>query len=97
VLDELVARGDRPTFAGVAKSAGVSRSWLYESQFADEIRSVRGSTPARTVRSDRASEASLRARLDDAQDEIRRLRASNAELSRQLELALGRSRAESAG
>ncbi len=80
------------SFAQVARAARVSRSWLYQSCFAAEIRELR-SDPGLPVRvSESASDASLKARLDDALDDNRRLRSEVADLRRQLEVALGERR-----
>jgi hypothetical protein len=81
------------SFAQVAREARVSRSWLYESTFASEIRELR-SDPGLPVRgTESASDASLRARLEDALDDNRRLRSEVADLRHQLEVALGERRA----
>ena len=94
-LRELDRAGDPVTFAGVAQAAGVSRSWLYtQPDISDQIRRLRqktnsaggaGAIPA----GQRATDASLRARLTAALDRSRQLADENARLRRQLARALG--------
>jgi hypothetical protein len=94
-LRELDRAGTPVTFAGIAKAAGISRSWLYtQPDISAQIRRLRGNTdgagaagaiPARQ----RATEASLRARLAAALDRNRHLADENARLRRQLAHALG--------
>jgi hypothetical protein len=92
VLATARRQGAGVSFARVAREARVSRSWLYQSSFAPEIRELRSDPdlPARARES--ASDASLRARLEDALDDNRRLRSEVADLRRQLEVALGERR-----
>jgi hypothetical protein len=93
-LRELDRAGALISFAAVAHAAGVSRSWLYaEDDLRQEIirlREVtrRASTPA-VPASQRASDASLRRRLEAAEQRIRQLREDNDKLRRQLAHALG--------
>ena len=94
-LRELDRAGGPVTFAGVAKAAGVSRSWLYtQPDISGQIRRLRkttdgageaGAVPA----GQRATDASLRARLTAALDRNRQLADENARLRRQLARALG--------
>ena len=94
-LRELDRAGNPVTFASVAHAAGISRSWLYtQPDISSQIRRLRhergaarsvGGTPA----SQRATEASLRARLATALDRNRQLAEDNARLRRQLARALG--------
>jgi hypothetical protein len=94
-LRELDRAGIPITFAGVASAAGISRSWLYtQPDISAQIRRLRlttdgagsaGAIPA----SQRASDASLRARLGAALDRNRQLADENARLRRQLARALG--------
>jgi hypothetical protein len=101
-LRRLVATGDPVTFETVARKAGVSRSWLYgQPDLRLEIGRLRAqqhgqgwlssttSVPARQ----RASDASLRRRLEAVNAEIRRLRQENQELREQLAWAHGEVRA----
>jgi hypothetical protein len=91
-LRELDRAGTPVTFAGVAQAAGISRSWLYtQPDISSHIRQLRkktdggGSIPA----GQRATEASLRARLAAALDRNKQLADENARLRRQLARALG--------
>ena len=94
-LRELDRAGTPVTFAAVAQSAGVSRSWLYtQPDISGQIRRLRksndgtgsaGAIPA----GQRATETSLRARLTAALDRNRQLADENARLRRQLARALG--------
>src|SRR2546430_4595998 len=83
-LRELDRAGTPVTFAAVATAAGISRSWLYtQPDISDQIRRLRGKTdgagsagtsPARQ----RATAASLRARLTAALDLNKQLADHNA-------------------
>src|SRR5271169_4390424 len=94
-LRELHRAGTLVTFAGVAQAAGVSRSWLYtQPDISGQIRRLRekadgagsaGAIPA----GQRATDASLRARLTAALDRNKQLADDNARLRRQLARALG--------
>jgi hypothetical protein len=94
-LRELDRAGAPVTFAGVAKAAGVSRSWLYtQPDISGQIRRLRQSTDgtgsAGAVPSgQRATDASLRARLAAALDRNKQLADENARLRRQLARTLG--------
>jgi 2'-5' RNA ligase len=98
-LRELDRAGVPVTFAGVAKAAGVSRSWLYtQPDISSQIRRLRqqtadaagsaGGIPA----AQRSTDASLRARLAAALDRNKQLAEENARLRRQLAHALGSQR-----
>jgi len=94
-LHELDRAGVPVTFAGVSRAAGVSRSWLYtQPGISSQIRRLRqqadgvgsaGAVPA----AQRATDASLRARLTAALDRSKQLADENARLRRQLARALG--------
>ena len=91
-LRELDRAGTPVTFAGVAQAAGISRSWLYtQPDISDQIRRLRektdgaGAIPA----GQRATDASLRARLTAALGRNKQLADENARLRRQLARALG--------
>jgi Family of unknown function (DUF6262) len=102
-LRRLAATGDPVTFDAVARTAGVSRSWLYaQPDLRLEVGRLRAqqrerqglapdSPPVPTRQ--RASDASLRRRLEAANAEVRRLRQENRELREQLAWALGERRA----
>jgi negative regulator of sigma E activity len=91
-LRELDRAGTPVTFAAVAQAAGISRSWLYtQPDISSQIRRQRqqadgaGAIPA----AQRATDASLRARLAAALDRNKQLADDNARLRRQLARALG--------
>jgi len=91
-LRELDRAGAPVTFAGVAQAAGVSRSWLYtQPDISGQIRRLRGKTSGAGAipAGQRATDASLRARLAAALDRNRQLADDNARLRRQLARALG--------
>ena len=92
-----IARLDRAaqpvTVAGVAALAGVDRSYIYnQPDLLEEIRRRRTTEPVRLARrpaADRATVASLKARLAGAHDEIARLKAENRAIRERLAIALG--------
>jgi len=90
---ELDRRGAEVNFAAVAAIANVSRQFLYtHSELRAEIESLRGdrhATLARLPAAERATDASIRARLRAALDENRRLREENTRLREELALAHG--------
>jgi hypothetical protein len=94
-LRELHRSGAPVTFAGVAQAAGISRSWLYtQPDISSQIRRLRQETKAAgsaggIPSAQRATDASLRARLTAALDRNRQLADENARLRRQLARALG--------
>jgi len=94
-LRELDRAGTPVTFAGVARAAGISRSWLYtQPDVGSQIRRLRQETNAAGSDCDipaaqRATDASLRARLTAALDRNKQLANENARLRRQLARALG--------
>ncbi len=95
-IRDLGRAGTPITFTAIADAAGVSRSWLYtETELRDAITrfrhtatSIRPPIPA----AQRATNDSLRARLDAARDEIRHLRTDNANMRAQLARTLGERR-----
>ena len=92
-IQQLDRQGQPITFAAVAATANVSRTWLYRQDDLRQlpIRRLRAdnSGRARTPATHRASNASLRQRLEAARDEIAHLREANAELRQRLEHHLG--------
>ncbi|MEU5547895.1 DUF6262 family protein [Streptomyces sioyaensis] len=77
------------TVAGIARTAGISRSWLYtQTDLVDAIKTLKhgAASPARTGQQP-ASIASLQRRLEAALLRAKELRATNAELTRRLETA----------
>jgi len=95
-LRELDREGVGVTFASVAKRAWVSRAFLYQhAELRSQIEALRAAdaaAPARVPVRQRASDASLRARLRAALDEGQRQRAEVARLREELALAHGRVR-----
>lgn len=94
-LQEAAAAGGPSTFDAVARAAGVSRSWLYgQPDLREQITrlralSARAPSPAPFPARQRASDASLRQRLEATTVEMRRLRQENQHLREQLARALG--------
>jgi hypothetical protein len=94
-LRELDRAGAPVTFAGVAQAAGVSRSWLYtQPDISSQIRRLRKKTDSAdgagvVPAAQRATDASLRARLTAALDRNKELAEDNARLRRHLARALG--------
>ena len=84
------------TFAAVAQRARVSRAFLYQHgelrAEIERLRAAQSAAPARPVSRERASDASLRARLRAALDECQRQREEIARLREELALAHGRVR-----
>jgi Family of unknown function (DUF6262) len=93
------ATGKPITFDGVARAAGVSRSWLYtQADLRGEIERLRARNqrqPSSTVvppQRQRATDTSLLRRLEAATERIRRLEHDNRELRDALAQALGEHR-----
>jgi Family of unknown function (DUF6262) len=91
-------RAGRPvTFRSVAAEARVSRSWLYrDADIRAEIERLRADTPITKPAlpsAQRATDESLRHRLDAVHAEVRRLREENLQLRAQLARQLGQDRA----
>jgi hypothetical protein len=93
-LRELDRQGAAITFAGVAQRAQVSRAFLYQhAVLRAEIEALRAAdASAQLPTRQRASDASLRARLRVALDEGQRQREEIARLREELALAHGRVR-----
>jgi Family of unknown function (DUF6262) len=96
-MHELDRSGAVLTFESVARHAGVSRSWIYtQTDLKDEIGRLRAqrrpepSTPLPARQ--RASDDSLRRRLELANRRNRELVDENQRLRRQLACALGQNR-----
>ncbi len=93
-LRALDADGATISFAAVAEHARVSRAFLYaHAELRAEIealRSIQTAVPARLPIRQRASDASVRARLRAALDENQRQREDIAALREELALAHGR-------
>jgi len=98
----MIRDGEEITFDTVAAKAGVSRSWLYQAtDLRDRIIELRATTRRRSAAApapqQRASQASLLARLEITQERLRQVMADNATLRAQLQQALGVVRAERQG
>lgn len=95
-MHELDRVGAALTFESVARHAGVSRSWIYtQTDIKDEIRRLRELNrrqPSPTPSSQRASDDSLRQRLEIANRRNRELTDENQRLRHQLACALGQNR-----
>ncbi|MGZ6638877.1 MAG: DUF6262 family protein [Solirubrobacteraceae bacterium] len=95
-LRELDRDGTAVTFAAVAKRARVSRVFLYQHaelrSAIEALRAAHAAAPARLPVRQRASDASLRARLRAALDENQRQREEITRLREELALAHGRVR-----
>jgi hypothetical protein len=95
VIDEFDRTGAAVTLAGVASAAGVSRSWLYEQPdllaAAHRLRD-RSLSATPLPAAQRATDESVRQRLNAALAEIERLRAENAALRDQVARTLGEQR-----
>ena len=95
-LRDLDAEGAQISFQSVARRAGVSRQWLYTQpalrseieRLRDQPRGVTDGIPARQ----RATDASLRQRLETLRAENQRLRQENADLKAELAIAYGQQR-----
>lgn len=93
-LREIDRDGAAVTFESVARHAGVSRSWLYsQPDIRTEVERLRRAacrSPSPPIpAAQRTSDASLRTRLESAQERNRTLTAENQRLRRQLAHALG--------
>jgi hypothetical protein len=98
-MHELDRSGAALTFESVARHAGVSRSWIYtQTDLKDEIQRLRHQRrpePSTSIpASQRASDDSLRRRLEVANRRNRELADENQRLRRQLACALGQLRDE---
>lgn len=95
-IAEFNRTGTAVTVAGIASAAGVSRSWLYEQPdllaAVTQLRESSTTTATPVPRSQRATDESLRQRLDTARAEIERLRSENAALRDQVARTLGEQR-----
>jgi Family of unknown function (DUF6262) len=87
-------RGQRPTVAGIARTAGVSRSWLYpQGDLIQAINQLQQRRPATTRTGPHpASVESLQRRLDMAVARNKQLRQQVADLTRRLEATHGQLR-----
>lgn len=97
-LRRMNTAGTPITFDAVAREAGVSRAWLYtQRDLRTEIeqlraRSARGTNTTAVPAQQRASDASLRRRLEAAIERNKRLEEDNRQLRDALARALGEQR-----
>lgn len=99
-LAALARHGEPVTIARLASQAGVSRAWIYtQPALREQVeRMQRGHPPTPSPRQagSRASDESLRRRLELAHQKITQLRAENRQLRRDLATAHGQLRAAAA-
>jgi hypothetical protein len=95
-IEQLQHEGKTINYTTVARTAGVSRPWLYrQDQIRDLISQLRPQhAPAVPLAAQRPSSDSLRQRLDTARAEITRLRAENRSLRDQIARQLGLQRTQ---
>lgn len=92
-IAELQRAGSGVTFAAVAKSSGVARSWLYDQpEIRQLIARLRRTAPPPAANNDRASTESLRRMTEGLHLELGRLREENKALREQLARQLGLNR-----
>jgi hypothetical protein len=100
-LKELGETGTQHTVTQIAAHAGVSRSWLYaQPELRDKLRqltTISGAAELAPVRTERASDASLRQRLTLAHQRIRELDHENRQLRNQIAQLHGQLRANRIG
>jgi transposase-like protein len=100
-LRDLDGEGAQISFQSVARRAGVSRQWLYtQPELRTEIERLRDRGRARpegVPSQQRATEASLRQRIETLRAENQRLREENTILKTELAIAYGRQRSPLAG
>jgi Family of unknown function (DUF6262) len=100
-LKAMAREGDPVTVARLAAEASVSRAWIYtQPGLRDQVKQMQrgrlpGASPPRQADS-RASDESLRRRLELAHQKITQLRAENQQLRRDLAAAHGQLRAAAA-
>jgi Family of unknown function (DUF6262) len=100
-LAAMAGSGTPLTIARLATEAGVSRAWIYtqpglRGQIGQMQRGQPPGRPAPRPAASRASDESLRRRLELAHQKITQLRAENQQLRRDLATAHGQLRAASA-
>lgn len=95
-LRDMNKDGAAITFAAVAKRARVSRAFLYANvdlrSEIDRLRELTAGAPSSVPATERATEQSLRARLDAALADNKRLRGELQAMRDELALAHGRAR-----
>lgn len=94
-LEALETSQTTVTVAGLAKAAGIARSWIYtQHDILERIRTTRPDTPDAQPRRTQASGESWQRRLDLAHQRIKELTTENTQLRHQLALAHGQRRAD---
>jgi cell division protein FtsB len=95
-IERLQSEGRAVSFGALARTAGVSRGWLYrQEELKALVLRLRTETDhATTLPAQRASNDSLRQRIDAMRAEVSRLRAENSALREQLARRLGLRRAQ---
>jgi len=94
VLDHLQNTGAAVTVAGLARSAGVARSWIYtQPDLLDRINTGPSSTRVAANPRTRTSEESWQRRVELAHQRIKELTKENQQLRTQLAIAHGQRRA----
>lgn len=97
-LADLARNGEPVTIARLASEAGVSRAWIYtQPGLRDQVKRMQrgqsSATPQARQASSRASDESLRRRLELAHQKITQPRAENQQLRRDLAAVHGQLRA----
>lgn len=94
-LDKLEQDGTPLTVAGLARAAGVARSWIYtQPDLIARINTGRPSIRSAENSLTRASEESWQRRIELAHTRIKQLMEENRQLREQLAIAHGQRRAE---
>ncbi|WP_454792928.1 DUF6262 family protein [Mycolicibacterium lutetiense] len=94
-LDRLQRDGESVTVAGLARAAGVARSWIYtQPDLLARINTEHLSTRQAPTDRTRASDESWQRRIDLAHQRIKQLAEENRQLRAQLAIAHGQRRAE---
>jgi Family of unknown function (DUF6262) len=96
-LNALQEQNTEITVSGLARAAGVARSWIYtQPDLVEAIKAIGNDRPtaARPARGTESSEASWRQRLELAHDRIKELTNDNAQLRKQLARVHGQLRAQ---
>lgn len=101
-LAAMTRDGSTVTIARLAAEAGVSRAWIYtQTGLREQIEQIQrdrtpGAPPAKRQAGSKASDESLRRRLELAHHKITQLRAENQQLRHDLAAAHGQLRAAAA-
>ncbi|WP_406230528.1 DUF6262 family protein [Nocardia sp. NBC_01009] len=95
VIDHLEATGAAVTIAGLARAAGVARSWLYtQPDLLARIKTTTPNPPTNKPPRSGASDESWQRRLELAHQRIKELTEENKQLRTQLAMAHGQRRAD---